>query len=180
VICEAGNVWVLGENQPPTYRRRRETILTKKNDRRGIQMIENGSLVHFEYTLSDENGKILQSNKGKDPITYTHGLYEVIPGLEEGLSGMDINEEKSFCIQPEEGYGPVDSNAFKEVPKTEIPATALKVGTALSAQGPEGKNHVVHVCEVKQETVILDFNHPLAGKTVNFDVKVLNIEPKKS
>jgi FKBP-type peptidyl-prolyl cis-trans isomerase SlyD len=143
-------------------------------------MIKNGSLVRFEYTLSDEDGKVLQSNKGKDPITYTHGLHEVIPGLEKGLSGMEINEEKSFCVQPEEGYGPLDPNAFKEVPKTEIPAAAQKVGTALNARGPEGENHVIHVREVKEETVVLDFNHPLAGKTLNFDVKVLNIEAKKS
>jgi FKBP-type peptidyl-prolyl cis-trans isomerase SlyD len=143
-------------------------------------MIKNGSLVRFEYTLSDEDGKVLQSNKGKDPITYTHGLHEVIPGLEKGLSGMEINEEKSFCVQPEEGYGPLDPNAFKEVPKTEIPAAAQKVGTALNARGPERDNHVIHVCEVKQETVMLDFNHPLAGKTLNFDVKVLDIEAKKS
>jgi FKBP-type peptidyl-prolyl cis-trans isomerase SlyD len=139
-------------------------------------MIENGSLVRFEYTLSDETGKVLQSNKGKEPITYTHGQREVIPGLEKGLSGMEVNEEKSFCVQPEEGYGPVDPEAFKEVPKTEIPAAALKVGTALSARGEEGENHVIHVREVKKETVIVDFNHPLAGKTLNFDVKVLDIE----
>jgi FKBP-type peptidyl-prolyl cis-trans isomerase SlyD len=142
-------------------------------------MIKNGTLVRFEYTLSDENGNVLQSNKGKEPVTYTHGQNEVIPGLEKGLSGMEVNDEKSFCVEPEEGYGPVDPQAFKEVPKTEIPAAALKVGTPLSARGREGENHVIHVREVKQETVILDFNHPLAGKTLNFDVKVLDIEPKK-
>ena len=82
--------------------------------------------------------------------------------------------------QPEEGYGPLDPNGFKEIPKTEIPVAAQKVGTALAARGSEGESRVVHVSEVKQESVILDFNHPLAGKTLNFDVKVLNIEPKKS
>ena len=93
---------------------------------------------------------------------------------------MEINEEKSFCVQPEQGYGPLDPNGFKEIPKTEIPVAARKVGTALAARGSEGESRVVHVSEVKQESVILDFNHPLAGKTLNFDVKVLNIEPKKS
>lgn len=141
-------------------------------------MIENGSVVCFEYTLSDENGNVLQSNKGKDPVTYRHGQREVIPGLEKGLSGMEVNEEKSFRVEPEEGYGPVDPEAFQEVPKTDIPAAALKVGTALRARDPEGEDHVIHVHEVKQETVILDFNHPLAGKTLNFEVKVLDIEPK--
>jgi FKBP-type peptidyl-prolyl cis-trans isomerase SlyD len=142
-------------------------------------MIKNGSLVRFEYTLSDENGKVLQSNKGKDPISYTHGGHELIPGLEKGLSGMEINEEKSFSVRPEEGYGPLDPNAFKEVPKTEIPAEALIVGTPLSARGPEGDDAIIHVREVKQKTVVLDFNHPLAGKTLNFDVKVLAIQSGK-
>jgi FKBP-type peptidyl-prolyl cis-trans isomerase SlyD len=143
-------------------------------------MIEDGSLVRFEYTLSDENGNVLQSNKGKDPVAYTHGQSEVIPGLEKGLSGMEVNDEKSFCVQPEEGYGPVDPQAFKEVPKSDIPAAALTAGAALSVRGREGENHVIHVREVKQETVVLDFNHPLAGKTLNFAVKVLEIEPKKT
>jgi FKBP-type peptidyl-prolyl cis-trans isomerase 2 len=143
-------------------------------------MIEDGSLVRFEYTLSDDNGNVLQSNKGKDPVAYTHGQSEVIPGLEKGLSGMEVNDEKSFCVQPEEGYGPVDPQAFKEVPKSEIPAGALTVGAALSVRGREGENHVIHVRELKRDTVILDFNHPLAGKTLNFAVKVLEIEPKKT
>ena len=143
-------------------------------------MIEDGSLVRFEYTLSDENGNVLQSNKGKDPVAYTHGQSEVISGLEKGLSEMEVNDEKSFCVQPEEGYGPVDPQAFKEVPKSDIPAGALTVGAALSVRGREGENHVIHVREVKQETVVLDFNHPLAGKTLNFAVKVLEIEPKKT
>ena len=60
-------------------------------------MIKSGSLVRFEYTLSDESGTVLQTSKGKNPITYTHGRHELIPGLEKGLSGMKTNEEKSFC-----------------------------------------------------------------------------------
>lgn len=134
-------------------------------------MIRDGAVVRFEYTLSGENREVIQSNKGKDPVTYTHGQHEVIPGLEKWLSGMEVNEEKSIRLQPEEAYGPVDPKGFKEVPKTEIPAAALKVGTPLSARGPEGEDVIIRVREVKQKTVILDFNHPLAGKTLNFDVK---------
>ena len=102
-------------------------------------MIRNGSVVRFEYTLSGENGEVIESNKGKDPVTYTHGQHEVIPGLEKELSGMKVNEEKNICLQPEEAYGPVDTKGFKEVPKTEIPAAALKVGTPLSARSSEEK-----------------------------------------
>jgi FKBP-type peptidyl-prolyl cis-trans isomerase SlyD len=143
-------------------------------------MIRDGSVVRFEYTISGENGEVIQSNKGKDAVTYTHGQHEVIPGLEKGLSGMKVNEEKSICLQPDEAYGPVDPKGFKEVPKTEIPAAALKVGTPLRAQIPEGEDVIIHVHEVKQKTVILDFNHPLAGKSLNFDVKVIDIEPKEA
>lgn len=134
-------------------------------------MIRDGAVVRFEYTLSGENREVIQSNKGKDPVTYTHGQHEVIPGLEKWLSGMEVNEEKSIRLQPEEAYGPVDPKGFKEVPKTEIPAAALKVGTPLSARGPKGEDVIIRVREVKQKTVILDFNHPLASKTLNFAVK---------
>ena len=143
-------------------------------------MIRNGSVVRFEYTLSGENGEVIESNKGKDPVTYTHGQHEVIPGLENELSGMKVNEEKNICLQPEEAYGAVDPKGFKEVPKTEIPAAAIEVGTPLSARSSEGEDVIIRVHEVKQKTVILDFNHPLAGKTLNFDVKVINIEQKEA
>ena len=142
-------------------------------------MIRNGSVVSFEYTLSDENGEVLQSNKGKDPVTYTHGQHEIIPGLEKGLAAMEVNEEKSIRVKPEEAYGQVDPQGFKEVPKSDIPTTELEVGTPLNARGPQGEELLIHVSEVKDETVVLDFNHPLAGKTLNFDVKVVDIEPKE-
>jgi FKBP-type peptidyl-prolyl cis-trans isomerase SlyD len=142
-------------------------------------MITSGSVVSFEYTLSDENGEVLSSNKGKDPITYTHGRREIIPGLEKALDGMDVNEKKSIQVEPEEAYGPVDPNGFKEVPKGSVPAAGLKVGTPLGTHGPNGENLVIHVHEVKQDTVVLNFNHPLAGKTLNIDLKVVDIEPKE-
>jgi FKBP-type peptidyl-prolyl cis-trans isomerase SlyD len=139
-------------------------------------MITNGSIVTFEYTLSDENGKIIESNRGEEPVSYTHGANQIIPGLEKGFLGMEINEEKSIRVQPEEAYGPVDPESFKEVPKSEIPAGALKKGTMLQARGPGGEELSVRVHDITTETVVLDLNHPLAGKTLNFDVKVLSIE----
>jgi len=143
-------------------------------------MIRNGSVVSFEYTLSDENGEVLQSNKGKEPVTYTHGQHEIIPGLEKGLAEMEINEEKSIRVKPEEAYGQVDPQGFKEVPKSDIPTTELDVGTPLNARGPQGEELLIHVSEVKDDTVVLDFNHPLAGKTLHFDVKVVDIARKEA
>lgn len=142
-------------------------------------MITKGSVVRFEYTVSDESGEVLQSNKGKEPVSYTHGKQEIIPGLEKGLSEMSVNEEKSIRVKPEEGYGQVDPKGFKEIPRSELPVNDPQVGTPLTARGPQGEDVLIHIHEVKDETVILDFNHPLAGKTLNFDVKVVDIETKE-
>jgi FKBP-type peptidyl-prolyl cis-trans isomerase SlyD len=139
-------------------------------------MITKGSVVRFEYTVSDENGAVLQSNKGQEPVTYTHGQHEIIAGLENGLADMAVNEEKTICVQPEDGYGNIDPKGFKEVPKRDLPVSEPEVGTPLSARGPRGEDLLIHIREVKHDTVVLDFNHPLAGKTLNFAVKVLAIE----
>jgi FKBP-type peptidyl-prolyl cis-trans isomerase SlyD len=139
-------------------------------------MIAKGTVVHFEYTVSDESGETLQSNKGKEPVTYTHGQHEIIAGLEKGMADMAVNEEKTIRVRPEDGYGKVDPKGFKEVPKADLPVSDPQVGTPLSARGPQGEDLLIHVHEVKQDTVVLDFNHPLAGKTLDFKVKVLAVE----
>jgi FKBP-type peptidyl-prolyl cis-trans isomerase SlyD len=143
-------------------------------------MIAKGSVVRFEYSLSDEHGEVLQSNKGKEPVTYTHGRHEIIPVLEKALSEMEVNQEKIIHVRPEEAYGEVDPRGFKEVPKTDLPLKNPQVGTPLNARGPRGEEVLIHVREVKPKTVVLDFNHPLAGKTLNFDVKVLGVERKEA
>jgi FKBP-type peptidyl-prolyl cis-trans isomerase 2 len=108
-------------------------------------MIKNGSVVSFEYTISDENGKFIESNRGKEPVTYTHGQQQIIPGLEKKLSGMEINEEKKIRLPPEEAFGPVDPNGFQEVPKDNIPAEDLKVGTTIQVRGQRGDDLELHV-----------------------------------
>ena len=143
-------------------------------------MITAGSVVRFEYTVSDENGEVLQSNRGKEPVSYTHGKHEIIAGLENGLSDMEVNQEKIIRVSPEEAYGEVDPKGFKEVPKRDLPVSDPQVGTPLSARGPQGEELLIQIREVKPDTVVLDFNHPLAGKTLNFDVKVLVIESKET
>jgi FKBP-type peptidyl-prolyl cis-trans isomerase SlyD len=144
------------------------------------EMIKNGSVVSFEYTISDENGKFIESSRGKEPVTYTHGQQQIIPGLEKKLSGMEINEEKNVRLPPEEAFGAVDPNGFQEVPKDNIPAEDLKVGTTVQVRGQRGEDLDLLVHEIKEETVILDLNHPLAGKTLKFGVKVLDIQPGES
>lgn len=140
-------------------------------------IVKDGAVVSLQYTLSGEDGKTIESNKGKDPLKYTHGSQQIVPGLEKNLAGMKMGEEKRVKVRPEDGYGTVDPKGFQEFPKEKIPNEALKVGTVLTARGPQGQQVPVRVHEIKEKTVILDLNHPMAGKTLVFDVKVLDIQP---
>jgi len=140
-------------------------------------VIQAGSLVAFDYTLTDETGKVIDSSQGKEPIHYVHGKGQIIPGLEKELTGMSVGSEKKVTVKPEEAYGQVNPQAFQEVPKDKLPPEALKVGTVLTARGPNGQSVPVRVHEIKENTVVMDFNHPLAGKTLFFDIKVTEIKP---
>jgi FKBP-type peptidyl-prolyl cis-trans isomerase SlyD len=140
-------------------------------------VIKDGSVVSLEYTLSGEDGKTIESNKGKEPLRYTHGGQQIVPGLEKGLAGMKAGDEKRVKVKPEEGYGPVDPKGFQEFPKDKIPSEGLKVGMVLMARGPQGQQVPVRVHEIKEKTVVLDLNHPMAGKTLVFDIKVLDVQP---
>jgi FKBP-type peptidyl-prolyl cis-trans isomerase SlyD len=142
-------------------------------------VVKNGSVVSLEYTLSDEKGKMIESNKGKEPLKYTQGQNQIVPGLEKEMTGMKVGGEKNVRVKPEEGYGVVNPKAFQEVPKEKIPADALKVGTTLTARSAQGQTVQVRVHEIKEKTVVLDLNHPLAGRTLVFDVKVLDIQPSQ-
>lgn len=140
-------------------------------------VVDAGAEVSFDYTLTDDSGKVIDSSKGKEPMNYTHGKGQIIPGLEKEMAGMAVGGEKKVTVKPEDAYGPVDPRAFQEVPKDKLPAEALKVGTVLMAQGPQGQGVPVRVHEIKDKTVIMDFNHPLAGKTLSFDIKITNVKP---
>jgi FKBP-type peptidyl-prolyl cis-trans isomerase SlyD len=138
-----------------------------------------GYQVSLEYTLSDEKGTQLQTNKGEAPLVYTPGKQQILPGLEKALDGMHVGEEKDVKLPPEEAFGPIDKEAFQEVPKSKIPADGLKVGTPLRAQSPDGRTMTARVSEIKDKTVVVDLNHPLAGKTVAFHVKILDVTKAK-
>jgi FKBP-type peptidyl-prolyl cis-trans isomerase SlyD len=139
--------------------------------------IANGSTVQIEYTLKDETGAIIDSNEGRAPLTYVHGENQIIPGLEQALSGMAVGQETHVTVPPEDAYGQADPSAVIEVPKHVVPPDALVPGTQLVAQKPGGGTRVVRVHEVREQSVMLDLNHPLAGKTLYFDVKIVAVLP---
>jgi len=150
----------------------------RADDKKGGAMaaVSDGKQVSLEYTLTLEDKSKVDSNIGKDPLVYTQGAHEIIPGLEKQLTGLKVGDSKHIEIPPAEGYGEVDPARKQEIDKTRIPEDARKVGAKLTGQGPQGQPIFAQVTEVKDSTVVLDMNHPLAGKKLIFDVKVLKVE----
>jgi len=144
--------------------------------RRWIMVVEEGKQVSIEYTLSIDDNDEADSNVGSDPLTYVQGAQHIVPGLEKALKGMQVGETKDVTIRPEDGFGDRSEDAFEEVDKSIVPEEARKVGAQL--QGRDQNGGVVHarVTHVKEETIVLDLNHPLAGKTLHLNVKVLDIK----
>ena len=145
-------------------------------DKDSKDVVTNGKKVSIEYTLHLKDGTFVESNAGKEPFTYKQGAHQIIPGLEKGIAGLKAGDKKHIEVSPAEGYGEVNPKAFTEIEKNRLPKDALKVGTMLGVRGENGMMRRAWVHEIKESTVVLDFNHPLAGKTLVFDIKVLKVE----
>ncbi len=137
--------------------------------------ISTGKEVTLEYTMKLDDQSVVDTNVGAEPLKVTQGNHEVIPGLEKALEGMAVGEKKKVTVAPKEAYGPVDPTAFQEIDRKMVPAEAQKVGMQLEGKTTDGRTVFPRVSEIKPSTVVLDFNHPLAGKTLHFDIKVLNV-----
>jgi len=137
--------------------------------------IESNSVVTLHYILKDNNGNVIdQSDDGS--FLYLHGAMNIIPGLENALTGKSAGDEISVTVSPEEGYGAKDPERIQEVPKEMFEnSDEIAVGTQFHAQSPDGGAIVVTVTEVKDDVVVIDGNHALAGVDLNFDVKVIDV-----
>jgi len=136
-----------------------------------IQVKENNT-VKVNYTGKLSDGQIFDTSEGREPIEFTLGQGQLIPGFEKGLIDMKLNEKKTITISKEEAYGDVNKDLIQEVNKTELPQDmAPKVGMGLVSKSPDGQEMNLMVVEVREETIVIDGNHPLAGK----DLEVLAI-----
>ncbi len=132
-------------------------------------------VVSLEYTLTVD-GQVIDSSEGHGPIEYIQGQGQIILGLEKATYGMAVGESKEVVVPPAEAYGEADPNAFVEVPKSEFPPEIpLEVGTPLQLRDNQGQIFDATIAEIKEDSVVLNFNHPLAGKTLTFQVKVVGI-----
>ncbi len=137
--------------------------------------VSTGKQVSIEYTLKLDDESVVDSNVGEEPLTFIQGSHNIIPGLENALNGMNIGNRKHGSIKPEDAYGPVNKDDVSEIKKDHIPQNAHKIGAVLQGQNPDGQVIIARVVEIKEDTVLLDYNHPLAGKTLFFDVKILDV-----
>ena len=140
-----------------------------------VGVIENGSKVTLNYTLTVDD-QVIDSSEGKQPLEYTQGQQMIIPGLEAALAGLKAGDTKKVVIPPEEAYGPRDEGLIIEAPKANLSEDLdPEVGMVLQVQNPEGEPLSGVVTEIKEETLTLDFNHPLAGKAITFDITIISV-----
>ena len=151
-------------------------VLAESQDGAAPIAISDGKTISMEYTLTLEDKKVLDTNVGGEPMNFTQGSHKIIPGLETALEGMKVGESKQVTVAPEQGYGPINPQAVQEVPIEKIPEEARKIGAQLQGKDAQGRTVQARVSEVKEQVVMLDYNHPLAGKTLLFDVKILDIQ----
>lgn len=130
--------------------------------------------VHYKGTLND--GTVFDDSAEREPLEFTLGENQIIPGFEEAVSGMEIGENKAVAVDPDEAYGQTRDELFIEVPKEEITAQLEpELGMVLEVTLNDGNKAHVTVSEIGEEKVILDANHPLAGQTLNFDLTLQEI-----
>lgn len=145
-----------------------------------LAAIENGSTVQIEFTMTDEAGQVLSTNKGLEPLAFTQGASQIVLGLERRLVGMRAGDVTKVVLKPEEAFGLVDPQALAEVPKEALPPGALMVGAQLVARDAAGEGRPAVVKEIRDTTVLIDLNHPLAGRTVVFDVRIVAVDPPRT
>ena len=133
--------------------------------------IADGMKVSLEYTLTLPDKSVADSNVGQEPITFVQGAHEIVPGLEKALDGMKAGQKRRIDVAAQDAYGPYNNKLRQSVDKEKLPKD-VKVGDILQASD----NRLVKVLEVNEKKVLIDLNHPLAGKTLTFDVNILKVE----
>jgi FKBP-type peptidyl-prolyl cis-trans isomerase SlyD len=132
-------------------------------------------VVSIEYTLTDDDGTVLDTSEGRGPLAYLHGAKNIVPGLEKAIDGKGVGETIEVKVTPADGYGDYDPNAIRNVPVRKLPEKKRpEAGEILQVQTPEGPRHVT-VQSVRGDYAKIDFNHPLAGKNLFFKVTIKEI-----
>ena len=141
-----------------------------------MTQVKSGDTVRIHYTGTLSDGEVFDSSEGRDPLEFTVGSGQIIPGLDAAIPGMTEGEKKTVEIPVDQAYGPINPEARQAVPRADIPAEIpLEVGTRLQMQTPQGQVVPVMVFEVSDDEVVLDANHPLAGRDLTFAIELVSI-----
>lgn len=141
-----------------------------------MSTVEEGSTVKVHYTGKLKDGQVFDTSEEREPLEFEMGAGQMIPGFEKAVLGMEKDESKTVEIESDEAYGDVNDQLFLEVPKSELPDDIdPEVGMQLQVQQEEGKEVPVQITEVKDSSITLDANHPLAGKDLVFDIRIVDI-----
>lgn len=141
-----------------------------------MSQVQSGDKVEIHYTGSLNDGTEFDSSAGKDPLKFTVGAGQVIQGLDKAVEGMEVGDKKNINIEPDEAYGPRQDQMVGEVPKSALPShIEPEVGMGLQTKNQDGQDMQLTVIEVKDDTITVDANHPLAGKPLNFEIELMQI-----
>lgn len=141
-----------------------------------MTQVKSGDTVRIHYTGTLTDGSTFDSSAGRDPLEFTVGSGQIIPGLDKAMPGMAVGEKKQVTVPADDAYGQPNPQAQQAVPRGEIPDhIPLDLGTQLQVQTPNGQEMQVTVVDVTEQEVTLDANHPLAGKDLTFDIELVEI-----
>ena len=138
--------------------------------------ITKGKRVKLDYTLR-VNGEVLDTTLGKSPLEFVQGDGTIIPGLTKQLEGLRRGDTKKIIVEPPEAYGLIDPKAFLEAPVTILPkGTKAQRGLMVTVEGEKGRKYNAVIWDIQGDNILLNFNHPLAGQKLQFDIKVLEVK----
>lgn len=137
-----------------------------------VLMIGPDTVVSMHYTLTNTAGEVLDSSEGQEPLAYLHGAGNIIPGLENALTGKAAGSQLTVTVAPEDGYGPHHAELVQTVPRDMFDADDIQPGMAFRAD-----EHVLVITAVNADEVTVDGNHPLAGQTLHFAVEITEVRP---
>lgn len=141
-----------------------------------MTQVKSGDTVRLHYTGTLQDGTEFDSSAGRDPLEFTVGSGQIIPGLDQAIPGMAVGDKKTVNVPADEAYGQAHPNARQDVPRSEIPDNIpLEVGIQLQMQAPDGQAVPVRVVALTDDTVTLDANHPLAGQDLTFAIELVSI-----
>ena len=137
-------------------------------------LISKNSVVYFHYSLSDETGNVIDSSAEGEPLPYIQGHNNIIPGLEKAMEGKESGEVMVVTVEPKEAYGERQEQMVQQIPRSSFKAEDIKVGMRFEATTPNGAVSAI-VTDLTEETVTVDGNHALAGKTLTFDIRITEV-----